>query len=229
MYQYLIFDLDDTLLDFTGGEIAGIKSLFQDKLAIPADQVDQALATYQEINHGLWHQYEQDEIPRQQIFDTRFALTLAALKIDGDAAELENEYAYLRNHNFRLLPYATDVLKNLSSDHTIIAGTNGQEATQLLRLKETGLDQYFDQIYTSEGVGASKPDTEFFDKIFKDNPGMNADNTVMIGDGLGSDILGGQNYDLDTIWLNAKGQDLPADLHPTHQVTNLVDLEKVFN
>ncbi|GAP02135.1 hydrolase, HAD superfamily protein [Fructobacillus pseudoficulneus] len=228
MYQYLIFDLDDTLLDFTGGEIAGIRQLFADELGIADNRLDDALVTYQEINHDLWHRYELDEIPRQEIFDTRFAKTIEALQVSGDADQLEKDYADMRDHNYRLIPYASDLLAHLKEKYTIIAGTNGQDATQRLRLKETGLDQYFDQIYTSEMIGASKPDVAFFERIFNDNPAMTTENTVMIGDGLTSDILGGQSFHLDTIWINPNKKQAPADIKATQEVVDLPALEKIL-
>ena len=106
-YEYLIFDLDDTLLDFTGGEVAAIRQLFSNELGLTDTDLDHALKTYQEINHHLWQQYELKKIARQQIFEERFKKTLAALAIDYDADHLEQEYATLRDHNYRLVPYAT--------------------------------------------------------------------------------------------------------------------------
>ncbi|CAK1222813.1 YjjG family noncanonical pyrimidine nucleotidase [Fructobacillus tropaeoli] len=227
-YEYLIFDLDDTLLDFTGGEVAAIRQLFSNELGLTGTDLDHALKTYQEINHHLWQQYEFKEIARQQIFEERFQKTLEALGIDYDADRLEQEYATLRDHNYRMLPYATEILQHLQDQYTIIAGTNGQDATQRLRLKETGLDQYFDQIFTSEMIGASKPDAAFFDRIFQDNPQMTKENTVMIGDGLTSDIMGGQNYQLDTIWINPNHKESPAEIKPTQVVEDLPTLEALL-
>ncbi|MDF7626711.1 YjjG family noncanonical pyrimidine nucleotidase [Leuconostocaceae bacterium ESL0723] len=228
MYKYLIFDLDDTVLDFTGGEVAGIEKIFSDAWGLSGTALDEAVATYQKINHELWHQYEKDEIPRQQIFETRFPKTLAALGRTGDADQMEKDYAYLRNHNFLVVDQAKELLQELSRKYTLIAGTNGQADAQRLRLRETGLGQYFTQIYTSEDVGYSKPDTGFYDPIFRNNPDMRSDNTLMIGDGLYSDILGGQNYQLDTAWINRRGLKAPAEIQPTYEVEKLADLYPIL-
>ncbi|MCK8617030.1 YjjG family noncanonical pyrimidine nucleotidase [Fructobacillus sp. M158] len=226
----LIFDLDDTLLDFRGGEIADISYLFTKHAGLTGAKLDQALKTYQEINQTLWHQYEMKAIDRSQIFEERFPKTLAALQLSDkvDATQLEEEYADRRDHNYRVLAGAKELLQSLAERYTILAGTNGQEETQLRRLKETGLMPYFDQVFTSQGLGVAKPDANFFEKILAARQDVVRDETWMIGDGLNSDILGGQNAHIKTIWVNLLNRPLPSDRHPYRVVHSLDELQHLL-
>ncbi|CAK1228175.1 YjjG family noncanonical pyrimidine nucleotidase [Fructobacillus fructosus] len=226
----LIFDLDDTLLDFKGGEVADIKELFATHCHLEGPALEKALATYQGINSRLWYQYEMKEIDREEIFTSRFPKTLAALGLteQANAKQLEEDYAYLRDHNYRMLDGAKELLETLSKRYTLFAGTNGQEETQYRRLKATGLLPYFTKVYTSEGLGVAKPDASFFEKIFSAEAAVQKEETIMIGDGLYSDILGGQNAQMATIWVNLKHKELPTDIHPSKQVHSLNELAEIL-
>ncbi|MBS9334700.1 YjjG family noncanonical pyrimidine nucleotidase [Fructobacillus sp. M1-13] len=224
----LIFDLDDTLLDFRGGESQDIKMLLGKHLGLKGKKQDQALAVYQKINKGLWSAYEQGAINQQDIFRRRFQETLAALQQTGqaDPQEIEREYAFLRDHNYRILKGAKELLQSLAGHYTLFAGTNGQEETQIRRLRETGLFEYFDAVFTSQGLNVAKPDPDFFDQIFAAHPAMKREETLMIGDGLQSDIRGGQNARIQTVWVNLRDQVLPDDLKPTKIVFSLKELQE---
>ncbi|CAK8053890.1 YjjG family noncanonical pyrimidine nucleotidase [Eupransor demetentiae] len=225
-YQYLIFDLDDTLFDFKGGEDAGLKTALQD-FGLSDAELDQFLVTYDQVNQGLWRAFEDGEISRHDIFKRRFPDTLEEMKMDAaDGKMLEERYYAQLVKNFRLLPHAKELLDALQGQHTLIAGTNGQTDMQKSRLAGTGLDQYFDQVYISDEIGVGKPDPAFFEHIFAQNPDMTRENTVMIGDGVNSDMQGAQKAGLDRIWFNDKQAKLPDNISVTQEVNHLLDIEK---
>ena len=101
MYKHLIFDLDDTLLDFRKGEQVGLMNIFRDHGL--ENQVDEAFATYQTINRGLWAAYERGEINKDQIHNTRFGKLLESIDRAGDGIALEKEYRQYLNQNYFVL------------------------------------------------------------------------------------------------------------------------------
>lgn len=227
--RFLIVDLDDTVLDFKGGEIADVKAVFEKHCGLNQAQVEEALKVYQKINKSLWTKYELKEIKRQTIFDTRYESVLKELGLTADAKAMEADYAVMRDHNYRVLDGAKEALQTMAAHYTVLVGTNGQNETQRRRLKETGFDQYFDKIYTSEEVGHAKPDESFYQAIFNDNPDMTKENTVMIGDGVYSDMLGAQRYGIDSIWVNLDGKTLPSDITATTTVNSLSELQTLLD
>ncbi|CAH1851831.1 YjjG family noncanonical pyrimidine nucleotidase [Convivina intestini] len=227
MYKYLIFDLDDTVLDFSGGEAVNIRRIFAG-LGLTDDDLTKAIDTYRGINHKLWGQYEMGKIPRNEIFEVRFTKTLKALNLEGSGMDLEAKYYDMILHNYRILPHAKHILNELGRKYTLIAGTNGQAELQRMRLKKTDIERYFDQIYISEEMGSKKPQASFFDQIFQDNPEMTLDNTVMIGDGLYTDVLGGNNYGIATLWINHHGTSTSENIDPTYEVHTLDEIMDIL-
>ena len=72
------------------------------------------------------------------------------------------------------------------------------------------MKRFFDYIFISEKLGASKPSEEFFRCAFAElNSGREeaiipAD-TIIIGDSLTSDIEGGRSYGMKTCFYNVSG------------------------
>ncbi|MBM7617531.1 putative hydrolase of the HAD superfamily [Weissella uvarum] len=225
-YKYLIFDLDDTLFDFKGGEMAGLRQVLHD-VGLSGEHLEQAIKTYLKINRGLWAAFENGEIEKATIHQTRFDKLLEVLGISGDGQALERAYRQQLNTNYRLLPGAKELLVELqAAGYHLIAGTNGEAQTQHLRLEHTGLLPYFEGVYISDEMGVAKPNPAFYTRIFADFPDMTHENAVMIGDGLASDIRGGAAAGLDTIWVNLNQNELPETIHPTQVVTDYDELKQ---
>ncbi|WDF83477.1 YjjG family noncanonical pyrimidine nucleotidase [Lacticaseibacillus pabuli] len=224
MRSNLIFDLDNTLLDFSASERAGLTKTFADFGVTDNAQIR---AIYEKVNTGLWAQLERGEITREQLLARRFNTFLAAIdRSDLPGAEMEHEYRGLLNSGHQRVPGAKTLLTALHQNgYTILAGTNGNTATQKQRLHDSHLAPLFDGIYISEEIGYDKPAPQFFDAIFAHEHELHKDDTLMIGDGLNSDIRGGVNYGLRTIWVNLHDQINKTGLQPTLEVHSLNELE----
>ena len=73
MLKYVIFDLDDTLLDFSRGEHEGILNLLK-KYGIT--DLQHGLQVYQAHNHWVWSQIEHGADP-EPLLNQRFAVVIA--------------------------------------------------------------------------------------------------------------------------------------------------------
>ena len=106
--------------------------------------------------------------------------------------------------------------------------TNGVAKTQYQRLTDSELLPYFKDIFISEVAGFQKPRLEFFNYAFSKIPTFQKEKTAIIGDSLSSDIQGGINAGIDTIWLHSKGTSSAKSLIPNYHITALEELYDIL-
>lgn len=220
MYRYLLFDIDDTLLDFKAGELLSLGQTFE-KMNIP--YTPQVEATYLATNAKLWQDYESGKILRPQIFKQRFAKTFARLHLDADGEEAERHYRQLLDQQAIILPESAEVLAQLGDYQRYIV-SNGIEPVQISRLEESGLIDYFDDIFVSDTVGSPKPTMAFFNYVMQRIPKFDPKQALIIGDSLTSDIQGGINAKIDSVWFNPHFVPNRTTILPTYQISRLTDL-----
>ena len=73
---------------------------------------------------------------------------------------------------------------------------------QTRRFERSSIRELIKGLFISEQVGTPKPNKEFFDAVFASVSDFDKSKAVMIGDSLSSDIRGGINAGITTIWYN---------------------------
>lgn len=225
-YKHFLFDADNTIFDYSQGERNAFillanhyNLLFNDKL----------LDTYHRINKWCWKAYERGELSQDTLVILRFKNLCEELSIDADAHEMENLFTTFLSSQTCLMPHAKEVLDELKSKGCNIEMiTNGVSATQYGRLDATNLNSYFSNIFISSEMGCQKPDSEYFE-IVLDTIRADRSECLIIGDRLESDIRGGINVGIDTIWLNT-GKTANAEINDSVRPTYEIDcLSKMMN
>ncbi|MFB9768606.1 YjjG family noncanonical pyrimidine nucleotidase [Lactiplantibacillus modestisalitolerans] len=223
MYQFAIFDLDNTLLDFDQAEQVSLTTLLK-RYHVP--DLDHAVQVYRHYNDRVWREIEQGA-NRDQLLNRRFAITFHELGLAVDGVQAQRDYMTLLGQGTQTFPGVRQLLTNLKqAGVTLLIGTNGVRQTQLSRITGAHLRPYFEHIFISETVGHDKPDVRFFETIERAYPQMTPHNTVMIGDSLRSDITGGQRAHLSTIWYNPSATPHPAGaVEPTYTAVNFDQIQ----
>lgn len=221
-YKLLLIDIDGTLLDFEASQRAAYVQTLQQ---YGISNCDKILGDYVQINRNCWLQMETGKLTKSQFLINRHIETFNKYNITLDYNKFNTDYLRnLSNYSF-LLDNAIDVMDKLYScgKFTIAALTNGVFLTQQARLKASGLDKYFHNIFISEKVGYNKPDSRLYDYVFSVLPQFSPSDTLAVGDSLSSDIAGGFNYNIDTCWLNADGLN-SKDIVPTYIIKDIIEL-----
>ena len=124
------------------------------------------------------------------------------------------------------------MLEALHGEYRLFICSNGTAVVQEGRLKSAGIGPYFEEIFISEEIGFNKPSVEFFNRCFDKIPDFCRERTIMIGDSLTSDILGGINAGIRTCWFNPQGRSGRGDIVPDYELSKLEQvpglLKKIF-
>ncbi|SHO45534.1 YjjG family noncanonical pyrimidine nucleotidase [Anaerocolumna xylanovorans] len=224
-YEILLFDLDDTLLDFEVNEKASLTKLFSDNgISFTKEVYD----IYNAVNKELWDGYERGTIDLEEVLNTRFSKALLKLGMTVDGVLWEKQYRVLLGNGYQLIDGAFDLCKQLSETHRLFIITNGVTETQLNRLKLSNLFPFFEDIFTSQEIGYQKPAREFFDYVKEHIKNFRKENALVIGDSLNSDIKGGCLAGIDTCWINQKNITAASEAPSTYTLNRLTDLNKIL-
>ncbi len=220
-YNILLFDADNTLFDFPKGEQVAFNKTCT-SYGIKA--TEELIATYQKINKPLWQELEKGTITKEDLVVRRFKLLFDHCNISCSPEDFNRDYLYNLGEASQLLPYAHDLLQELSRDHRIIIITNGVADTQRRRIASSTIAPFIGDIIVSEDTGYQKPNSEFFDYTFKKCNIPSKESCLVIGDSLGADILGAMNYGIASCWFNPMGLDCPDQYKPTYIASNLMEI-----
>lgn len=224
-YNTLLFDIDDTLLDFGAAEKLALNSLFEEQEIPLTPEIEEH---YKRINKSLWQSYEKGSISRNEVINTRFSILFKEYGRAVDGISLENRYRYYLEQGHQLMDGAYDLIKDLQHHYDLFIVTNGVSSTQDKRLRDSGLFPFFKKVFVSEDAGFQKPTREFFDYVFKNIPHFDANKGLIVGDSISADIQGGYWAGLDTCWFNPDLKPNHTDLQPTYQIRELKELKQIL-
>ena len=226
MYKYILWDLDGTILNFKAAENQAIKALFKKhNLGVCTDEM---IEDYSVINDKYWQALERGEMTKPEILVGRFVEFFESIGANTSvAAEFNSDYQIELGNYVVFEEHAVEILKaQKEKGLRLIAVTNGTKIAQENKLKTSGLDKIFDAVYISEDVGVEKPNKGFFDAVFEGEKITDKSEAIIIGDSLTSDILGGNNAGIDTVWYNSFNKSNTKNLIVNYEIKNLIEVEK---
>ncbi|MEZ4590915.1 MAG: YjjG family noncanonical pyrimidine nucleotidase [Chloroflexota bacterium] len=222
-YKWLLFDVDNTLLDFDQTEALALESNFaQHHLPFPPE----AKQRYHQINKSYWARLERKEITPEGLRTGRFQDLFDELGMTFDAELFASSYLAQLGQQAPLMDGVMELLGGLNGRFQLAIITNGLADVQHPRLEKSGLKPYFSPIIISQEIGVSKPNPGIFDAAFAQMNQPAKNEVLIIGDSLSSDILGGINYGIDTCWFNPNGQ--TTDLPITYEIKSLHQLNQIL-
>lgn len=221
MIRNVLFDLDDTLFDFHKAEkIALTKTLVH----FGIDPTEETLALYSTINAAHWKRLELGEISREEVKVGRYRELFKTIGVECDPVKATAYYESMLAIGHYFMPGAPELLEELYRKYRLYIVSNGTAKVQEGRIGSSGIAKYMDGIFISQILGANKPDKQFFDICFAEIPDFSLSETVIIGDSLSSDIKGGINAGITTVWFNPKGIENDSDINPDYTIKELSEV-----
>ncbi|MCY3813120.1 MAG: HAD family hydrolase [Gammaproteobacteria bacterium] len=228
----IILDLDDTILDsgdpkVTWGQVC---AEFAGSLGIMPGDIFDALS---DATSWFWDNNLRAREGRLDLVAARrtiFTRALSALGQEdpdlGVVDAMAQRYTALRDDAVTPFQGAVAALERLRRTGIKLALlTNGSTEKQWAKIREFGLEPYFDHIQVEGDVGFGKPDAQAF-RYALSALAARPQETWMVGDNLLADIAGAQGAGIHAIWIDAHGNGLDTgdDIVPDRIVESLDEL-----
>ena len=225
MFRNILFDLDDTILDFGAAEHVAVSRAFRQ---VGLEPTEALLKRYCEINCAQWEAFERGEITRDTVLVRRFQLLFQELGADIDPQTCDNIYMGYLGIGHYFVKGAVELLEYLYPKYGLYIVSNGVAATQNSRLASAGISHFFKAIFISEMTGHHKPEREYFEYCFARIQDFRPEETLIVGDSLTSDIRGGRDAGIRTCWFNPKGKPAREDIVPDCEIHSLEELQGIL-
>ena len=225
----LLLDLDDTLLDYSGGvELCWEGACADAAAVVPRAELVAALAA---TRRSFWRDPEHNRRQRVNMLRAWTSIATQALEqCGGDAglgAAIAEAFAARRHSVMKLFPDALSFLGALRERGIPLAlVTNGDASEQRAKIERHALASFFGAIVIEGEFGAGKPDAAVYRSALEGLGVEPGPDVWMVGDHLEFDVAGPQRLGLRASWLDRPGSGLPAgaDIRPDRIVRGLDEL-----
>lgn len=196
--EAVLFDLDDTLLDYTAARDAGFATWIAER--DPARSPDD-LSEWQVLEDRHFRRYSAGEISFGEQRRARLRAFWPQLS-GAPEAELDEVYETYVVHMeaaWAAVPHAAEVVQALAARMPVGVLTNGYHAMQLRKLRLLGLEAI--PLFASSELVAPKPDARAYEAACT-GLGAPPDRTVMVGDDIVNDVQGALLAGLSAVWFD---------------------------
>ena len=221
MIEFLLLDLDDTILDFHKAERIAIAKSIRDFGVEPTEAV---LGRYHVINKWHWEQLELGKMTREEVLVGRFAMLFEEMGIAVNAVDVARAYEKNLAIGHYFLPGAEEAVDTLHKKYRLFLVSNGTASVQKGRMTSANLYRFFEKVFVSQEIGHNKPAKAYFDACFAQIPDFDPAKAVIVGDSLSSDIQGGINAGIKTCWVNPSHATPKNGIVPDYEIEALHQL-----
>ena len=222
MIKAVIFDLDNTLVNFMAMKEAAIEA------AVLA-MIDAGLKMSKEDSKNeIYEIYKEEGIEDQRVFDKFLAKALGKIDYRIHAAGIVG-YRRAREAALVLYPHVNMALIELIKRGLKLAVVSDAPRLQAwLRLSQLNLHHLFDIVITFEDTQKRKPAPEPFEKALEQLE-VSADAVIMVGDWAERDIVGAKLLGMKTVFarygdrFNTKHSGADYEIDDVMQVLDIVD------
>jgi len=168
----LLLDLDDTLLDYSGGVDQSWEAAVG-ACSTPDVEAGTLVAAIAETRRWFWDDPERHRRERVHMLAAwehivEFALERLGVSADGLAPAIARDYALRRRAVMRLFPDTIESLERLRQDGVPLGlVTNGDATQQRDKIERYGLAGFFSAILIEGEFGTGKPDVTVYRHVLR--------------------------------------------------------------
>ena len=230
----LLLDLDDTLLDYSGGA----ERCWAEACSAVAGSLEQErlVRTLAASRRWFWDDPVRHRLERRNMLRAWTQIATHALEAYGApapelAAALAAEFSARRRAVMALFPEALACLEALRAHGVPLAlVTNGDASEQRWKIERCALAPFFRAIVIEGELGWGKPDAIVYETALKAIGVEPGPDVWMVGDHLEFDVAGAQRVGLRGIWVDREGGGLPptTTVRPDRIVRALDDVVRAL-
>ena len=226
-YRLLLFDLDDTLVDYQETEDEALKKTYE-KYFRNYTECNKFLDKFKQINLNLWDKYRSNQLSLDDLRQNRFSEVITYFHANVSVSSVIKDYETSLYSLACLFSDVRETLKYLKLKYQICLVTNGIAKIQKKKLSRLKIKSFFDYVVISGKVGHKKPGVEFFEYVLNLTKVPHSE-ALMIGDSLEHDFIGARKARIDFCWVNRKNlirlEEYPR---PEYEIHNLSELKKLL-
>lgn len=212
--KLILFDLDDTLFDFSSTWNVVMKKMFAEHEVTKEYDNEAFFSAFQKKSDELYYLYEQRICSVEAYRNRRLIETLAdhQYTMSEDEAEAFNlQYVQQYEKSLEPDPHVLELLLKLKERYQLGIITNGPHDMQEGKIVRLGLKELFppEQVWISNVVGMAKPDPRIY-QLALDYFNVLPEDTLFVGDSWEADVAGPLQIGMKAVWLNKYGKTPPA-------------------
>lgn len=223
-YPVVLFDLDNTIVDFEAAQRAAFASIMAD---VGVAHGERHLDLFIRVSKPLWHRVERGTMSLKNLNAARWQALTDALGLAIDPKPHAIAYLDRLAHAGKLMPGAREVLDALHGRVRLGLVTNGYRQVQRPRLAAFDLARYFDAVVISGELGIAKPSPAFFATALDQLAHTDPATVLVVGDSLTSDMAGARASGMRCCWFNPAGLEPPTDIEVDHVVGELREITAI--
>ena len=228
-YKNLFIDLDDTLWDIHRNSKECLLEIYNDYgYHKYYERFDDYYNVYMPNNHRLWGMYRNGEINKDELIVERFLIPVREFGINDAvyAKKLSDDFLERTTNKTKLVEGTMELLEYLKPKYNMHILSNGFREVQYKKIRNSGLEPYFDKVILSDDAGINKPHPDIFNYALINTNSLREE-TLVIGDSWDADILGAYNSDIHQMWFNPEGLH-PVGFVPTYCVKSLDEIKEIL-
>jgi len=219
LFTTILWDVDDTLLDFPYSQRFALKECFR---TIGLEITEEQIVRYSRINDNYWKRLELGEVTREELRTGRFVTLFHEYGIEGvDVEAFHTEYEKALGSVFSFRDDGLSIVRSLQGKIRQYVITNGVSSVARNKLQISGLAEIMDGVFISEEIGFPKPRKEFFEYCLEQIPEKDKSKILIVGDSLTSDIRGGVQMGIPACWYCLRDRINDTPWKPDYVISDL--------
>lgn len=159
----VVWDVDDTLFDYTTADREGMRSHLSAEGLLTGDETpEQALARWREITDRQWARFSAGELSFEEQRRERIRVFLGTPLAAAEADAWFRRYLTHYEAAWALFPDVVPVLDALAASHRHAVLSNSSLTVQDHKLRTLGVHHRFETILCAAELGVSKPQAGAF-------------------------------------------------------------------